>query len=64
MSSRDEAREYVLSLGALKELRPLAAALGVRILSKDPKDDVIRKIVDGTVGVQLSSRAILSEAAS
>jgi hypothetical protein len=58
MSSRDEAREYVSAIGNVSQLRALAGALGVRVLSKERRDDVVRKIVDGTLGVRLSSRAM------
>jgi hypothetical protein len=58
MSSRDEARTYVSTLGTVAGLRDLARSLGIAVGSKERRDDVIRKIVDGTLGVHLSSRAM------
>ncbi|WP_254665519.1 MULTISPECIES: hypothetical protein [unclassified Frankia] len=62
-ASREEAREHLAALGRIPvpQLRALAGALGVDgVGGRDPKATVIRKIVDGTIGFRLSSRAMLA----
>jgi hypothetical protein len=60
MTSRDAARDHLVGLRlTAAALQKLAAAFDVPTGSKDKKDVVIRKIVDGVVGNRLSSRAML-----
>ncbi|ONH58221.1 hypothetical protein CcI49_22250 [Frankia sp. CcI49] len=63
MASREEAANYVGTLGTVVVLRDLAGELGVRLASKDRRTDVIRKIVDGTLGAVLTARAIRGDVA-
>jgi hypothetical protein len=58
MSSRDEAARYVAAIGTVAALRGLADGLGVRLASRERKADIIRKIVDATLGVELTARAM------
>ncbi len=58
MSSRDEAAKYVSTIGTVAVLRRLADGFGVRLASKDRKTEIIRKIVDATLGVELTARAM------
>ncbi|SNQ51919.1 conserved hypothetical protein [Frankia canadensis] len=60
-ASREEAAAHLAGLRRVTapQLRALAAALGVDgVAGRDPKATVIRKIVDGTVGFRISSRAL------
>jgi hypothetical protein len=58
MSSREEAADYIGALGTVAMLRSLADSFGVGLTSKDKKADVVRKIVDGTVGLELTAQAM------
>ncbi|CUU58252.1 hypothetical protein Ga0074812_11824 [Parafrankia irregularis] len=63
MASREEAASYVGTLGTVAVLRGLAGELGVRLSAKDRRPDIIRKVVDGTLGAVLTARAIRGDTA-
>ncbi|MCK9925461.1 hypothetical protein MXD61_26920 [Frankia sp. AgPm24] len=58
---REEATTYVAGLGSVAVLRRLAGGLGIRGVSKDRREELVRKIVDGTVGVRVSQQAMRNE---
>jgi hypothetical protein len=61
LHDRNEATAYVSGLGSVAALRRLAGGLGIRGVSKDRKEELVRKIVDGTVGVRVSQQAMRNE---
>lgn len=61
LHDREEATTYVAGLGSVAVLRRLASGLGIRGVSKDRREELVRKIVDGTVGVRVSQQAMRNE---
>lgn len=59
--SRNEAQDlFNNNKFTKKDLTVIAKNLGIHILSKDRKDIIISKLIEGTVGVKLKSKAIES----
>jgi hypothetical protein len=62
-ADRDAAQAVLKEPGITKAtLRAVAAALGVRAVSNDTKDVLVRRIVESTVGSRLRSQAIQGSA--
>ena len=54
--SRDAAADMLSGL-TVAQLRDVAASCRVTLLSRDTKAEIVRRIVNGTVGVRLTAEA-------